>query len=142
MKKVLATALVLVLGIMILSPSVGYAGPYDRAYYGRGYYDHGPRKVVVNNVRYERGYYNDGWTIAGVALGGLALGAIMGSALAQPRPATVREVAYAAPACAPSPVYGTSYSSEAPPGQWVTVKGQWVNGQWVPAHKIWVPVNP
>jgi hypothetical protein len=29
-----------------------------------------------------------------------------------------------------------------PPGQWVDVPGQWVNGKWVPSHKVWVPVNP
>lgn len=31
---------------------------------------------------------------------------------------------------------------EPPPGQWVDVPGQWVNGKWVPSHKVWVPVNP
>ncbi len=31
---------------------------------------------------------------------------------------------------------------EGPPGEWVEVPGTWVNGQWVPAHKVWVPVNP
>lgn len=29
-----------------------------------------------------------------------------------------------------------------PAGHWVDVPGQWVNGKWVPSHKIWVPVNP
>ena len=29
-----------------------------------------------------------------------------------------------------------------PPGQWVEVPGQWIGGKWVPAHKVWVPVNP
>lgn len=29
-----------------------------------------------------------------------------------------------------------------PPGNWVDVPGQWVNGKWVPSHKVWVPVNP
>jgi uncharacterized membrane protein YeaQ/YmgE (transglycosylase-associated protein family) len=31
---------------------------------------------------------------------------------------------------------------EPPPGHWVDVPGQWVNGKWVPSHKVWVPVNP
>jgi hypothetical protein len=31
---------------------------------------------------------------------------------------------------------------EPPPGHWVDVPGQWVNGKWVPSHKVWVLVNP
>ena len=37
---------------------------------------------------------------------------------------------------------GPSPSPEPPPGHWVDVPGQWVNGKWVPSHKVWVPVNP
>ena len=33
-------------------------------------------------------------------------------------------------------------SDQAPPGQWVTVPGQWVSGKWVPSHTVWQPVNP
>lgn len=33
-------------------------------------------------------------------------------------------------------------SDEAPPGQWVMQKGRWVDGKWVPSHKVWQPVNP
>lgn len=29
-----------------------------------------------------------------------------------------------------------------PPGRWVEVGGQWQGGKWVPAHTVWVPVNP
>jgi len=29
-----------------------------------------------------------------------------------------------------------------PPGRWVQVPGQWNGGKWVPAHTVWVPVNP
>jgi outer membrane lipoprotein SlyB len=29
-----------------------------------------------------------------------------------------------------------------PPGKWVEIPGQWSNGKWVPAHRVWVPVNP
>ena len=36
--------------------------------------------------------------------------------------------------------HGNTY--ESPPGQWVQVPGRWVNGQWVPSHQVWVPVNP
>lgn len=31
---------------------------------------------------------------------------------------------------------------DAPPGQWVEQKGIWINGQWVPRHKVWQPINP
>jgi len=31
---------------------------------------------------------------------------------------------------------------EAPPGEWVQTKGQWIDGSWVPSHKKWVPINP
>lgn len=34
------------------------------------------------------------------------------------------------------------HDPEPPAGHWVDVPGQWVNGKWVPSHKIWVPVNP
>ncbi len=33
-------------------------------------------------------------------------------------------------------------SSQDPPGRWVEVPGQWQGGKWVPAHTVWVPVNP
>lgn len=33
-------------------------------------------------------------------------------------------------------------SSQDPPGRWVQVPGQWQGGKWVPAHTVWVPVNP
>jgi hypothetical protein len=29
-----------------------------------------------------------------------------------------------------------------PPGKWVEVPGSWQGGKWVPAHTVWVPVNP
>lgn len=29
-----------------------------------------------------------------------------------------------------------------PPGRWVEVPGSWQGGKWVPAHTVWVPVNP
>jgi len=37
---------------------------------------------------------------------------------------------------------GSPQALEPPPGHWVDVPGQWVNGKWVPSHKVWVPVNP
>jgi len=37
---------------------------------------------------------------------------------------------------------GGAGSSQDPPGKWVEVPGQWSGGKWVPAHTVWVPVNP
>ncbi|OPY01465.1 MAG: hypothetical protein A4E60_01702 [Syntrophorhabdus sp. PtaB.Bin047] len=37
---------------------------------------------------------------------------------------------------------GGAGSSQDPPGRWVQVPGQWQGGKWVPAHTVWVPVNP
>ena len=37
---------------------------------------------------------------------------------------------------------GAGAASETPPGEWITVPGQWRDGKWVPAHRVWVPVNP
>ena len=80
-------------------------------------------------------------TLIGAAVGGLA-GAVGGNAVDQnvtnqridnsqrPGPA----------AAAPEPVQQSAL--EGPPGQWVEVPGQWAGGKWVPAHKVWVPVNP
>jgi uncharacterized membrane protein YebE (DUF533 family) len=37
---------------------------------------------------------------------------------------------------------GGAGSSQDPPGRWVEVPGSWQGGKWVPAHTVWVPVNP
>jgi hypothetical protein len=43
----------------------------------------------------------------------------------------------------PDPEFIANYKkSENPPGEWVTVPGQWVNSTWVPPHKAQVSVNP
>jgi SagB-type dehydrogenase family enzyme len=42
----------------------------------------------------------------------------------------------------PDPNYPEKRSTHNPPGEWVTVPGQWVEGKWVPAHRMWIPVNP
>jgi hypothetical protein len=43
----------------------------------------------------------------------------------------------------PDPEFIAKYNkSENPPGEWVTVPGQWVDSTWVPSHKVQVPVNP
>ncbi len=37
---------------------------------------------------------------------------------------------------------GAGSSQQDPPGRWVQVPGSWQGGKWVPAHTVWVPVNP
>jgi len=82
--------------------------------------------------------HNTEATLIGIAAGTL-LGAITGNAVDQnvmgprlpQRPSRVLpRRAYAA--C----------GEEAPPGEWIKVPGKWVGGRWVPAHKVWVPINP
>ncbi len=144
MKKITVLALMLTMGVFIMNPAIGYSQPsyYDRSYnprgpaMGYGHYDRQP-------VRYERSHDdNSGLLIGAAALGAVVLGAVLVSSMSQPRETVRQEVVYAAPSSG-SPVYGQpqAYNS-APPGQWVTVRGQWVNGTWIPAHNVWVPVNP
>jgi hypothetical protein len=144
MKKILVVVMVLMVGIMFVNPTLGYSDPWNR-YPGqvRGpavndyrYRDHQPYPTH-NAVRYERSRSNnDGLLIAGIALGSIALGAVLGSVMSQPR--VTKEVVYNNPTYAQP----SAYDNDNPPGQWVTVAGQWVSGKWVPAHNVWVPVNP
>jgi hypothetical protein len=147
MKKILVIMMVLMVGIMFVNPTLGYSDPWGRgpgqsrgpAAYS-GHYNRQPYPPA-HPVRYERSRSNnDGLLIAGIALGGIALGAVLGSVMSQPR--VTREVVYNEPAYTQPSGYRTAYNNDTPPGQWVTVAGQWVNGQWVPAHNVWVPVNP
>lgn len=116
MKK--KTVLILVIGfalLMTLSPSDSHA----RRYHG-----------------------HPGVYAAGALIGGVVLGTVIGSAISQPRYVAVPQPVYAYPE--PTRVYST-YSTPpyaAPPGRWVVVPGRWVNGAWVPAHRVWTPVNP
>ena len=75
---------------------------------------------------------NTAGTLIGAAVGGLA-GAVAGNAVDQ------NNARRQAPVAAAPPSYG---HNETPPGEWVTVPGQWVGGKWIPAHRAWVPVNP
>jgi len=141
MKKIIIMVLVLMMGSMIVNPSVGYSRSFGS---DRGYrYNRQPARPY-NNARYvgSRGH-NNGLLIAGAALGAVVLGAVIVSAMSQPRYATAQQVVYSAPPSG-SIAYAqpSGYGMDAPPGQWVTVQGQWVNGQWAPAHNVWVPVNP
>ena len=81
--------------------------------------------------------HNTAGTLIGAA-SGMLLGSIIGNARDQDEwnaraaasTPSAREYAASGPA------------AEAPPGEWRTVPGQWVNGRWVPSHRVWVPVNP
>jgi len=149
MKKVFITVLVFVVGIMLISPTMGYSDPWSRfpspsrgpaVYGGFSHYDRQPYYPPVPARHVRSRHNNDALLVAGVALGGIALGTLLGTVISQPR--TSREVVYTEPAYAQPSGYNTTSSYGNPPGQWVTVAGQWVNGKWVPAHNVWVPVNP
>src|SRR5512145_1059560 len=150
MKKIFVIALVLVVGVMFMSPTIGYSDPWNRypsqrgsgTYGSYGHYDRQPYypPAPVRHERRSRSNDNDALLVAGVALGGLALGALLGTVMSQPR--NSREVIYSEPVYAQPSGYSSSGGYSNPPGQWVTVAGQWVNGKWVPAHSMWVPVNP
>jgi hypothetical protein len=89
----------------------------------------------VSHAGYRHGHDRGGLYAAGALVGGLLIGTVIGSAISQPR--------YFAPASVYAyPSYGSAYATEDPPGEWVVVPGRWVNGTWVPAHKVWAPVNP
>jgi hypothetical protein len=105
--------------------------PFSYAGYNHGYYRHG----------YHGG---DGYYVAGALVGGLLLGTVIGSAVNQPRYVAPAPV-YVYPASARAygyPSYGPAFVREEPPGVWVTVPGQWVNGRWIPAHSVWTRTNP
>jgi hypothetical protein len=80
---------------------------------------------------------------AGALVGGLLLGTAIGVAVNHPR--YIVPPAYASPASAPvyaNPAAPSVYSQDGPPGEWVMVPGRWIDSRWVPAHKVWIPVNP
>jgi hypothetical protein len=135
MRSKLFAILVLVLAVSFVSPSAGHAGRYG---HGRHY----------------------GWYGPGAFAGGL----IVGSALARPRyywppplyvyspppafyPAPAGAPAYAYPSPSDQgyayadPGYAAGAGSDQPPGQWVTVPGQWAGTTWIPSHRAWVPVQ-
>ena len=77
-------------------------------------------------------------TLIGMAAGTL-VGAIAGNAVDQnvSNQKFCRQTTYGCPA----PAY-TAPEDEIPPGEWIVVPGKWMRGRWVPAHRVWVPVNP
>lgn len=88
--------------------------------------------------------HNTTGTLIGAA-GGALFGAIVGNARDQDEYNARLAAAQARPAYANGYRNGSGNGNpapEAPPGEWVTVPGQWRDGKWVPAHRVWVPVNP
>jgi hypothetical protein len=153
MKKILVTVLALITGIALVGPSISYGDPYR---YGRGgpgpgafiggFGPYGPVPPPPTFYYRERHRnYNDGLAIAGIALGGAILTGILINTLSQPANTRSRDDAYYPPSGSrayASPDRSFQAPNEGPSGEWVTVRGQWVNGKWVPEHKVWIPVNP
>ena len=138
MKKGMLVVVLVIATVTLAFPQAGHAGGHHYHYYG--------------------------WYAPGAFVGGALLGAAIARPYyAYPPPAPV--YVYPAPAyppaygyAAPSPVYayppqqgaypggpepdpGSGYQGEGPPGEWVMVPGQYVNGTWVPEHQVQVPVN-
>jgi hypothetical protein len=151
MRKICAATLAVVIGMGMLIPSTGYSSPWMR--------DRGPGRVVVNRYNwgpphptrtvYVERHHDDGLAVAGAALGGIVLGTILGTAISQPRPINPRPAVYGTVSpgstayAYPGPDHRTMPSyTDNPPGMWTHVPGQWINGKWVPEHRVWVPVNP
>jgi hypothetical protein len=83
-----------------------------------------------------------GHGLEGAAIGA-GLGAITGGSIGSAKDAAYENRAYSTSggiASAAPPV--EQDQATPPPGRWVTVPGQWLGGHWVPAHKVWMPVNP
>jgi len=109
---------------------------------------------------------NTGKYGGGGAAGGAAIGALAGQALGGNTATTLMGAGAGAVAGAiGGMIYGTGkdkketqaqinqqqqYQSvqtqgttmQAPPGQWVKISGQWINGVWVPEHLEWRAVQP
>ncbi len=82
-----------------------------------------------------------GHNTAGTLIGA-ASGMLVGSIIGNARDQDEWNARAAAAAPAPREYAASGPAAEAPPGEWRQVPGQWVNGRWVPSHRVWVPVNP
>jgi len=74
-------------------------------------------------------------TLIGAGVGTL-VGGLAGNAVDQ-NVTKQQQAGQGASVAAASPGPGSE-----PPGKWVEVPGAWIGGKWVPAHTVWVPVNP
>lgn len=124
MKRNWILAVILGAGLLVALPSPGFSG--NGHYYGGHGYGH-------SNGNY--------WGTAAVIAGGVVLGTAIAATVFAPPRYVVREPVYAYPSGGYA-YADPGYASQPPPGVWRTVPGQWVNGRWVPAHQVWVPVNP
>jgi hypothetical protein len=129
MKKKMLAVLFIVLGLSCIVPAAGFAWG-ERP--GPGY--HGWRGP----------YRQHGWHRPRVYVG-----ASLVNPWYIPPPVYVYSppVVYANPVPPPASAYPDpwltgQYTDANPPGQWVTVPGQWIDGKWVPSHRAWVAVNP
>lgn len=135
MKRKVAIALIMTFSVFMMMPSSGYS------WHRHPVHHHAP-------------VHFSGWVPAAIIAGTFLTGAIiLSSTYERPRPPYRPPAAYAAPAppayypppgqayAAPDPEFTAKYGKN-PPGEWVTIPGQWVGNTWVPQHKVFVPVNP
>jgi hypothetical protein len=80
--------------------------------------------------------HNTRSTLLGTALGGIT-GAVMGNAVDK-----YNEQRYDPPYGPPISPTWSRYGYNTGYGHWATVPGQWVQGQWVPEHQVWVSDPP
>jgi len=80
--------------------------------------------------------HNTESTLLGAALGGVT-GAVVGNAM-DTYDAQRYGYRNSPPPVGPELGYSTYHPGY---GYWVIVPGQWVNGQWVPEHQVWVPAG-
>jgi uncharacterized protein YcfJ len=131
MKKGLAIMLAMAMGIMTVSCASTDYNTQKGAAIGAGL------GAIAGQVIGR----NTAGTLIGLAGGALA-GAIAGNAMDQDTANRRMDAAQQRQGAAytnPAPQGG---AVESPPGEWITVPGQWVGGKWIPSHRAWVPVNP
>ena len=145
MEKVFIISLLVSMMLALTSPSFGHGWYYGGCGWGSCGYN--------------------GWEVAAIVGGSILLGTFLGMAInnsyrdqAPPQTGYVfpePQQPYAAPDPAfierysqqkeaehsPGPTYSSRENVGNPPGTWVTVPGQWVGGNWFPAHNVWVPEN-
>jgi hypothetical protein len=126
MKKRISVVLVLLVGLIISLPSTGYTWR-NGYYYGRGGCYGGC------------GYSND-WGWAAAIAGSVIAAGVIASVIANQKPLIYidQRSAYAYPDPDFTAKYGATPPANSPPGEWVLVPGQWVNGVWVDDHEVWV----
>ncbi len=144
MKKQITLLSIVLLGISFILPVSSYAwrgGTSVTVGFSTGW---GPGYGSGYRGGWARPYRNHGWSRPRLYMGAAFVNPLIFS---PPVYVSQPTVAYARPVVTPAYAYPDvgltgQYTGENPPGEWITLPGQWVNGQWVPSHKTWVPVNP